>query len=49
MGWIQSNLPVFIRFFISGIGVIRGRSALFLVAAERTETALEPLWSFKHL
>ncbi len=40
MGRIQSNLPVFMRFFISGIGVIRGHSPLFLVAAERSETAL---------
>ena len=28
---------IFISFFISGISVIRGRSAHFLVAAERTE------------
>ena len=40
MGRIQSNLPFFIRFFISGIGVIRGRSPLFLVAAERSKVAL---------
>jgi hypothetical protein len=31
---------IFIRFFISGIGVIRGRSPHFLVAAERSEAAL---------
>jgi hypothetical protein len=28
LGRIQSNLPFLIRFFISGIGVIRGRSLL---------------------
>jgi hypothetical protein len=28
MGGIRSNVPVSIRFFISGISVIRGRSAL---------------------
>lgn len=35
---------IFISFFISGIGVIRGRSAPFLVAAEQSEAALGYLW-----
>ncbi len=43
-GRIQSNLPFFIRFFISEIGVIRGRSTLFLVAAERGEAAQGASW-----
>jgi hypothetical protein len=29
LGRIQSNLPVFVRFFIRGIGVIRGRTPFF--------------------
>jgi hypothetical protein len=35
---------IFISFFISGIGVIRGCSSLFVVAAERSEAALGPWW-----
>jgi hypothetical protein len=35
----QLILPFFIGFFISGIGVIRGRSPLFLVAAEGSEAS----------
>jgi hypothetical protein len=34
----------FISFFISGISVIRGRSPLVLVAAERSEAALGDPW-----
>jgi hypothetical protein len=34
-------LPFFISFFISGIGVIRGRSPLVLVAAEQARPRCE--------